>query len=125
MISVMETQRWVGRSAGLLRWAAVGLVVAGGMAGRPLAAAEPDAAALYARHCLSCHGKDGRAQTPVGRKLGVKDLTVSVASDADMERQLREGTRDARGTQRMPPFKDKLTPAEVQALLGHVKGFRK
>jgi mono/diheme cytochrome c family protein len=99
---------------------AVGLWGAAGMA----VGADVDVNAVYGRHCVSCHGKDGKAQTPVGRKLGVKDLTQSRVSDADIEKQLLEGTKDARGQQRMPAFKDKLSPAEVKALVAWVKTLR-
>lgn len=90
-----------------------------------LPAAPAEAEALFARHCVSCHGKDGRAQNPAGRKLGVKDLTQSKASDADIEKQLREGSKDPRGLPRMPAFKDKLSADEIKALIVFVKGLRK
>lgn len=80
---------------------------------------------LFAKHCAPCHGKDGRAQTPAARKLGVKDLSISKSSDAEMEKQIIEGKKDDRGTQKMPPFKEKLSPAEISTLLELVKGFRK
>ena len=57
--------------------------------------------------------------------MGVKDLTQSKATDAEMERQLIEGTKDKKGQQRMPPFKEKLSPAEMTALIEWVKKLRK
>src|SRR2546426_10844480 len=27
----------------------------------------------FAKNCAPCHGKDGKAQTPIARKLGVQD----------------------------------------------------
>lgn len=80
---------------------------------------------LFAKHCVACHGKDGRAQSPAARKLGVKDLSISKAADGEIEKQLREGKKDERGNQKMPPFKNKLSPDEIQSLIVFVKGFRK
>ena len=43
-----------------------------------------DGAALWARHCASCHGKDGSGNTTMGKKLGVKDYTKEQGfSDAE------------------------------------------
>lgn len=89
----------------------------------PLYAAGPEA--LFAKHCASCHGKDGKAQTPAGRKLGVKDLTQSKTTDAEIEKQLIEGKKDGRGLPKMPSFRDKLSPDEMKSLIGFVKSLRK
>ena len=89
----------------------------------PAGAAEAEP--LFAKHCASCHGKDGKALTPVARKLGVKDLTQSKLADGEMEKQLTEGKKDDRGNQKMPPFKGKLSPEEIKSLIELVKTFRK
>jgi cytochrome c6 len=80
---------------------------------------------LFAKHCALCHGKDGKAQNPAARKLGVKDLSLSQATDAEIVKQVTEGRRDERGNLKMPAFKDKLTAEEIQALIAPVKNFRK
>jgi mono/diheme cytochrome c family protein len=86
--------------------------------------AEP-AEKLFAKHCVSCHGKDGKAQSPAARKLGVKDLSISKVTDVEIEKQLQEGKKDDRGNQKMPPFKDKLSRDEIKSLIVLVKTFRK
>lgn len=80
---------------------------------------------LFAKHCVPCHGKDGRAQTAAAWKLGVKDLSLSKATDAEIEKQLIEGRKDSRGNLKMPPFRDKLSPDEIRSLIPVVKAFRK
>ena len=80
---------------------------------------------LFGKHCASCHGKDGKARTPIARQLGVKDLTQSKTSDGEIEKQVIEGKKDERGNQKMPPFKDKLSPEEIKSLIEFVKGLRK
>lgn len=86
--------------------------------------AHADAKTLFKTHCASCHGPDGKARTPVARKLGVKDLTESKTTDEEIERQILEGAKDKQGNQRMPPFKQKLSADEVKLLVGWVKSFR-
>lgn len=87
-------------------------------------AAHADAKALFTTHCMSCHGPDGKARTPVARKLGVKDLTDSKTTDEEIERQILEGTKDKQGNQRMPPFKQKLSADDVKLLVAWVKSLR-
>jgi len=80
---------------------------------------------LFGKHCTSCHGKDGKARTPIARQLGVKDLTQSKTTDGEIEKQVIEGKKDERGNQKMPPFKDKLSPEEIKSLIEFVKSLRK
>lgn len=80
---------------------------------------------LFAKHCASCHGKDGKAQSPAARKLGVKDLSQSKVTDGEIEKQVTEGKKDDRGNSKMPPFKEKLSAEEIKSLIVVVKGFRK
>ncbi len=82
-------------------------------------------AALFEQYCIPCHGPDGRARTPVARKLGVKDLTESRLPDAEIIHQITEGRKDTHGKDRMPAFKDKLKPAEIEAVAAFVKALRK
>ena len=79
---------------------------------------------LFAKYCALCHGKDGKAQNPAARKLGVKDLSLSKATDAEIEKQVVEGRKDERGSMKMPAFKDKLTPEEIKSLIAVAKSFR-
>lgn len=99
-------------------------LVAGALVAGALHAAEPDGAALYAQYCVPCHGPDGRAHTPVARKLGVKDLTASRLPDAEIAHQIADGKKDAAGKDRMPAFKAKLADPEIAALVGFVKSLR-
>lgn len=84
-----------------------------------------DGRETFEQHCIACHGADGRARTPAGKKLGAKDLGESRLPDAEIEKQILDGVRDAKASHRMPPFREKLSRDEVAALVVYVKTFRK
>ena len=69
-----QRRRWIGRLF------AVGLGCGFALLGSPPARAA-NGGELFLKHCASRHGKDGKAQTHVARKLGVKDLTQSKLAD--------------------------------------------
>ena len=84
------------------------------------AAETAELASLYGTHCASCHGGDGRANTPKGRDTDADDLTTSKVqnmSSAKMTRIIKNGKGD------MPGFAKKLTAAQITAIVRHVKGF--
>ena len=79
-----------------------------------------DAAAHWSQHCASCHGKDGSGATAMGKKLGVKDYTKTQSfSDADATKAIKDGAGKMKG------FKDKLSDADVKALVAYVRGLKK
>jgi mono/diheme cytochrome c family protein len=85
-------------------------------------------AELYAQKCAGCHGKDGKGQTAMGKKLGMKDLTdakvQAAAKDADWEKAILEGEKNAEGKVVMPGFKGKVTPEEAKALVKICRDFK-
>jgi cytochrome c553 len=92
----------------------------------PLRAA--DVQANWAKHCASCHGKDGKGQTKAGRMAGVKDQTdaqyQSGLADDKMFAAIKDGLT-ADGKEKMKPFKDKLSDDEIKALVAHVRTLKK
>ena len=83
-----------------------------------------DGGEVFTAHCAPCHGLDGKARTPAGKKLGAKDLSESKLDDRAIEKQILFGVKDPKGSDRMPAFKERLATAEVAALVGFVKTFR-
>jgi cytochrome c6 len=81
------------------------------------ARADEAAAALFAKKCSICHGKDGKG-SPGGLKMGVKDLTTVKASAAELVKDITNGEG------KMPAFKDKLSEAEIKSLASYVKTFK-
>lgn len=105
------------RLCGLALAAVLALPVGGGVG-----AEQP--AELFIKACASCHGKDGKAKTPIGRKLKVKDLTQSKLGDVEIAEQIREGRKGDDGLTRMPSFKESFQPDQIEALVRHVKSLR-
>ena len=70
-------------------------------------------AAIYNQHCVKCHGAGGK---------GVENFTpdlAKVTSRGEWLSIIKEG----KGT--MPGFKDSLKPAQVKAVLTHIRSFGK
>src|SRR6478672_3333030 len=73
-----------------------------------------DAGTLWAQNCASCHGKDGSGNTAMGKKLGVQDYTKSQSfSDAEAANVIKNGKGKMKG------YKDKLSVADVKALVAY------
>jgi mono/diheme cytochrome c family protein len=102
---------------------AMGPVLVALHAGEPASAPPPpDAPALFKKHCAPCHGGDGKAGTPMAKRLGVKDLTATVLSAEQITAAIADGRKTPRGG--MPAFKDKLTEEERQALAAFVRSLQ-
>ena len=81
-----------------------------------------DGAAIYKAKCASCHGADGKGQSPMGKKMNLRDLgSPEVQKQTDKE--LYDWTADGKG--KMPAYKDKLTADEIKALVAHMRTFKK
>jgi mono/diheme cytochrome c family protein len=87
-----------------------------------------DAAANWIQNCASCHGKDGSGATMMGKKLSVKDYrdakVQAAFSDAEMEKAIKEGVK-TNGKQTMKPFGQKLSEADIKALVAYIRSFKK
>jgi mono/diheme cytochrome c family protein len=80
-----------------------------------------DGAALYKAKCAACHSPDGSGTSPMGKKLGVRDLgSADVQKQSDAE--LAKITSD--GKNKMPAFKGKLSDEEIAALVKHIRTFK-
>jgi mono/diheme cytochrome c family protein len=83
-----------------------------------------DSDELFLKNCAACHGKDGKAESPIAKKLGVKDLSQSKLTDAQIKQQIRDGMQARQSAAKMPAFKDRLTEDEINSLIAVVKEFR-
>ena len=83
-----------------------------------------ETAELWNKKCAICHGKDGKGDTKIGRKKGVKDLTdPAVRAKFDRDRMIKhttEGIPDEDGDGfRMKGFAEKLSADEIAALVDY------
>jgi mono/diheme cytochrome c family protein len=78
------------------------------------AAADPDGAALYQAKCASCHGPDGRGDTPVGKALKVHSLLEPRWAADDAPAAIAKAVRE--GVPGMPSMASKLGAAEIEAV---------
>jgi cytochrome c6 len=81
-----------------------------------------DGAATYKAKCASCHGADGKGQSAMGKKMNLRDLG-SAEVQKQTDQQLYDWTAVGKG--KMPAYKDKLTDAEIKALVAHMRTFAK
>ena len=81
-----------------------------------------DGAATYKAKCAMCHGADGKGQTTMGKSMKLRDLgSPEVQKQTDKE--LYDWTAD--GKAKMPAYKDKLSEADIQALVTFMRTFKK
>jgi len=92
-----------------------------------LSASAADGKTNWDTLCAKCHGADGKGQTKMGQKLGVKDLTDAKVQaelkDDTIAKTIKEGKKDADGKTLMKAF-DTLTDDEVKALVTYVRGLK-
>jgi len=72
--------------------ALVAIVAIGTMFAPSAWAEEPS---VYTARCASCHGDDGKAETPVGRALGIASFEGSSFTLESLEKLLSESTSHA------------------------------
>ncbi|HLA78245.1 MAG TPA: cytochrome c [Vicinamibacteria bacterium] len=100
------------------RWAAV----AGLMLGPVAVAAGPDGASLYQQKCALCHGKNG-VPPPGMAKLGARDFTDAAWQKSKKDEEIRATVEDGKPGTSMLGFKGKLKPAEIGAIVRHLRTF--
>jgi mono/diheme cytochrome c family protein len=67
--------------------------------------------AIFAQKCSGCHGANG------GGGMGPALGNVEAKGDAFIKNRITNGSPE----KGMPPFKDQLKPAEIDALVAYVK----
>ena len=82
-----------------------------------------DGAAIYAEKCAKCHGADGKGVEKF-KKQGVKDLTTDAWQKANTDVKITAAINNGKG-EFMPAWKGKVKPAEVKALVKHIRSLKK
>jgi mono/diheme cytochrome c family protein len=82
---------------------------------------------LFRSRCASCHGVDGRADTPAGKAVGATswehNSKLQGMSDAQIANLIRTGVKKD-GVVKMPPVTD-LTNEQIQGLVAYVRSLEK
>ncbi|MDE3067648.1 MAG: cytochrome c [Verrucomicrobiota bacterium] len=78
-------------------------------------------------NCAACHGKDGKGETLMGRRLQIKDLAdpkvQASFTDADATKAIKDGVTE-NGRTKMKAFGGKLSADEIKDLVAHVRSFK-
>ncbi len=97
------------------------------LAGTTAALSAADATANWEKQCQKCHGADGNGQTPMGKKLGLKDMTdakyQATFTDADATKAIKEGIKEGDKTKMKPA--EGLSDDDIKALVAKVRAFKK
>jgi len=87
-----------------------------------------DAKDNYEKSCAKCHGPDGKGQTKMGQKLGIKDFTDAKFQesfkDEEAVKAIKEGLKDKEDKLLMKPVEG-LSDDEIKALVQYVRAFKK
>ena len=81
-----------------------------------------DAASTYKTKCSACHGADGKGETAMGKKSGLRDLAspeVQKLSDDELN------TIIADGKDKMPSYKKSLKPDQIKELVAYIRSLAK
>ena len=86
-----------------------------------------DATALWNMNCAACHGRDGKGQTMMGRKLEIKDLTDAKVqaslTDDKVVKDIKDGITED-GRTKMKAFGDKFSADQIKDLVDHVRSLK-
>lgn len=92
----------------------------------PFLMAEPDGEELWMKNCKKCHGEDGKADTIMGKKFGIRDYTSQAAqaefSDKSIRDAIVDGIENEDDRKVMISFGNKLSDEEVDTLVDYVRG---
>jgi cytochrome c553 len=82
----------------------------------------------WEKTCVKCHGPDGKGDTKMGQKLGIKDLTdakiQTELKDEQAFKDIKEGIKASEGKIKMKSAEG-LSDDEIKALVAQVRTFKK
>jgi cytochrome c553 len=113
------------RLTNMKRIAAIALVIGFAAA---MTASAADAKENWNKLCKNCHGEDGKGQTAIGKKMGIKDYSdpkvqAALTDDAAFK-AIKEGYKNADGKPVMKPIEG-LSDEDIKALVAHIRTFKK
>jgi cytochrome c6 len=111
-------------ASGRMNWFCVAMLMtlAAGPALWSTPAAADDATATYKAKCAVCHGADGKGDTAMGKKMGLRDFAspeVQKMNDDELTAIIADGKN------KMPSYKKSLKPEQVKELVGYIRSLAK
>ena len=92
------------------------------------ATAAESAAANWQKHCVTCHGVDGKGKTKMGQRLKITDLSDAARqkefTDADAVSAVKNGKKDPNGKTTMKAIEG-LSDGEITELVALVRALAK
>lgn len=93
-----------------------------------ISASAADAKENWEKTCAKCHGPDGKGDTKMGQKLGIKNLAdaklQSELKDDEAFKAIKEGVKDSDGKIKMKAAEN-VTDDEIKALVQYVRTLKK
>ena len=97
-------------------------VLAGVTAFSEPARSDDKSAALYKQKCASCHGADGKGDTPAGKATQVRsfaDPEVGKMSDQELADVIEKGKG------KMPKYGATMKPEDIKAMVAYIRTLAK
>ncbi len=86
-----------------------------------------DVKEIWEKTCQKCHGEDGKGETKMGSKVGVKDLTdakyQATFTDEKAFKAIKEGIKEDDKTKMKPA--EGLSDDDIKALVAKCRSFKK
>lgn len=77
---------------------------------------------LYERHCLLCHGPEGRGDGPIGMRIDPPAVNFHDSSSRNKsDRQLYEALTEGHRGSAMPAWKKELSEEELRDILSYIR----
>jgi cytochrome c6 len=87
--------------------------------------AQETAADTWKAKCKGCHGDDGKAQTKMGEKEKIPDITNAEWQKKHSDDQIKDAiTNGSKENAKMKAFKDKLTAEQIDGLVKYIRGMQ-
>ena len=87
---------------------------------------EDTTAEVWTAKCKSCHGPDGRAQTQMGKKEAIVDMSQPAWQQAQTDGDIREAIAEGSPrNKKMKPYTEMLTPQLIDALVAYIRTMKK
>lgn len=82
-----------------------------------------NASELYAKHCASCHGRDGRAKTIKGKLKHARNLTDGEWQEKVSDERIFNSIMNGKG--KMPAYAKKTSQEQIESLVTYVRALKK